>query len=346
MAALIYGVTGYTGRLIANLAAVYGIRPILAGRDARAVTALAHELGYDYRVFSLDDATTIEESLDDVRVVLHCAGPFSRTFHAMASACIRRGVHYVDITGEIEVFEALHARDAEARRMDVMLLPGAGFDVVPSDCLAAYLKQKLPSATHLQLGIRGSGRLSHGTASTMVEHIDRGGMVRRNGKLTRVPAGWRTREVDYGIAKQKAITIPWGDVATSYYSTGIANIEVYAAASAQLRTLMKLSRFARPLLSLESVKRRLQKLVPAGGPSENELQRGSSAVWGRVSDPAGQFVEARIIGPNGYLLTAHCACLIVRRILSGNSLSGFQTPSLAYGADLILEVPGVRREDV
>lgn len=346
MAALIYGATGYTGRLIASLAAEYGIPPILAGRDPHAVAALASALGYESRVFSLDDATAIEKSLADVRVVLHCAGPFTRTFQPMSSACIRHGVHYVDITGEIEVFEALRARDDEARRMHVMLLPGAGFDVVPSDCLAAYLKQRLPTASHLQLGIRGSGRLSHGTASTMVEHIDRGGMVRLNGELTRVRAGWRTREVDYGIAKQKAITIPWGDVATAYYSTGIPNVEVYAAAPGHLRALMKLSRLARPILGSAMIKRRLQAFVPTGGPSEHELEHGTSVVWGRVSDSAGKSAEARIIGPNGYLLTAHCACLIVRRILSGQSLSGFQTPSLAYGADLILEVPGVRREDV
>lgn len=348
MSVLVYGANGYTGRLIAWRAAEYGIRPVLAGRDATAVTTLARELGYEARVFSLHDAQAVDRAFEDVRVVLHCAGPFVHTAQPMADACIRNGVHYVDITGEIEVFEALHARSAEARAANVMLLPGAGFDVVPSDCLAAHLKSQLPSATHLMLAIRGSGRLSRGTATTMVEHIDRGGVVRRNGRLTSVPPGWRTRTVDYGNGSEKAITIPWGDVATSYYSTGIPNVEVYAAAPTPLRIAMKLSRLARPLLKSDWLKRRMRARIRSAppGPSEHELIHGSSAVWGRVEDSEGKWAEARITGPNGYLLTAHSALLVVERILSGQFKAGFMTPSLMFGPDLVLDITGVRREDV
>ena len=346
MGALIYGATGYTGRLVARLAADYGIRPILAGRDAKAVPALAHEYRLDHRVFSLDSASAIDEALRGVSAVLHCAGPFIHTSAPMVDACIRNKIHYADITGEIEVLEAVRARGAEARAAGVMLLPGSGFDVVPSDCLAAFLKQQLPTATHLELAIKGSGGLSRGTATTMVEHMERGGVIRRNGELTRVPPGWRTRDVDYGDGAERAISIPWGDIATAFYSTGIGNIVVYAAAPRAQRIAMRVSRFAAPLLRSDRVKEILKRRIRSGrpGPSESQLQHGMSAVWGRVEDASGRSVSARIRGPNGYWLTAHTALLILARMLAGDIKPGFATPSLAYGPDLILQVPGTTRE--
>jgi short subunit dehydrogenase-like uncharacterized protein len=342
---LIYGATGYTGRLVARLAADYGLTPVLAARGAE-VAGIARELGLEHRVFGLDHPADIDRALAGIGVVVHCAGPFIHTSRPMADACIRNRVHYVDITGEIEVFEALHARDAEARAAGITFMPGSGFDVVPSDCLAAHLKQKLPGANHLMLGIKGSGNLSRGTATTMVEHMDRGGMIRRNGKLTRVPPAWRTRDVDFGDGPRTAMTIPWGDIATSYYSTGIPNVEVYAVAPPALRAVAKLTRYLRPLLHGAWLKTLLKKRIRARapGPDANELAHGTCAIWGRVEDAEGRFVEGRVRGPNGYLLTAHTALLIAKRILAGEVKPGFQTPSMAYGADLILEVPGVVRD--
>lgn len=346
--ALLYGATGYTGRLIARTAHEHGVRPILAGRNPTALAAVAAGHGLEHRAFSLDDVASIDRALDGVAVVLHCAGPFIHTSASMASACIRNGVHYLDITGELEVIEQLHARDAEARAAGVMLLPGAGFDVVPSDCLAAHLKERLPAATRLNLGIAGSGRLSHGTASTMVEHAGRGGMIRRHGKLTRVPLAAHTREIDFGFGPTKAVTIAWGDVATAYYSTGIPNVEVYSVPPRGLKPVIIMMRYVGWLLGSRVLKTFLQKRIRAGpaGPSEDELRSGTSYVWGEVVDVHGNFARARCAGPNGYLLTAHAALIILKRVLAGDFRAGFQTPSLAYGADLILQVPGLRRVDL
>jgi short subunit dehydrogenase-like uncharacterized protein len=264
----------------------------------------------------------------------------------MADACLRHRAHYLDITGEIEVMEALAARAAEARAAGIMLMPGTGFDVVPSDCLAVYLKQQLPAATHLLLGIRGTGALSHGTATTMLEHRARGGVIRRGGQLVGVPTAWRARKIDFGDGQPRtAITIPWGDIATAYSSTGIPNIEVYAAVPNAMRYLAVAARLAGPLLATGFVKRILQRRIDARapGPAPAELQRGSSYVWGRVEDARGASAEARLRLPNGYLLTAHTALLILRRVLNGQFSAGFQTPAMLYGPDLILEVAGTAR---
>jgi short subunit dehydrogenase-like uncharacterized protein len=345
---LLYGANGYTGKLIARLAVERGLRPILAGRDPEAIEQLAQEHGLEHRVFSLDDSAAIDAALREVMVVLHCAGPFSRTSRPMADACLRTKTHYLDITGEAAVIETLAARDREAQAAEVMLLPCVGFDVVPSDCLAAHLKRRLPSATHLTLAIQGMGRVSRGTATTMVENINRGGLVRRDGKLTSVPAAWKTRQIDYGRGEVTATTIPWGDVATAFYSTGIPNIEVYAAIPKGVRRMMKWTRHAGRLLGSSLVQSFLKKRIKAQppGPNEEERARGKSFVWGEVKDDSGKRAVSRLRGPEGYTLTVLTALAIVERVLNGQFSVGFQTPSKAYGADLILEIEGVTREDV
>ncbi|HEX8097686.1 MAG TPA: saccharopine dehydrogenase NADP-binding domain-containing protein [Pyrinomonadaceae bacterium] len=345
---LIYGANGYTGGLIARLAVEGGLRPVLAGRDGEKVGRVAAELGLEHSVFALEDQAAVDNALKEAAVVLHCAGPFSRTSRPMADGCLRTGAHYLDITGEIAVFEALAARDREARGADVMLLPGVGFDVVPSDCLAAHLKSRLPSAKHLALGIHGLTRLSRGTATTMVENVNRGGLVRRGGRLTGVPAAWKTREIDFGSGPRTATTIPWGDVATAFYSTGIPDIETYAAVPASMRRMMVASRWLGPVLATKPVQRFLKARIKAQppGPSEEERAAGKSFVWGEVTDDEGRKKVSRLSGPEGYTLTALAALAVVRRVLAGKFSPGFKTPSLAYGADLVLEVEGVVREDL
>lgn len=344
---LLYGANGYTGSLIARTAVQQGLRPTLAGRSPARIAPLAAELGLDYRSFALEDRAAVEAALADVAVVLNCAGPFSHTAAPMVDGCLRSRTHYLDITGEIAVFEALAARDAEAKAAGIMLLPGSGFDVVPSDCLAAHLKARLPSATRLILGLRGQGKTSRGTAMTVVENIQRAGAIRRNGVLTPVPAAWKTKQIDLGRGPVMAVLVSWGDVSTAYYSTGIPNIEVYMAVTASLRRLMVLSRYMGWLLWTPPVQGFLKRLVQvqSSGPTEAERTKGLSLLWGEVSDEAGNRVSSRMRTPEGYTLTALTAVAIARKVLAGFAPVGFQTPSRAYGADFILEFEGVVRSD-
>jgi short subunit dehydrogenase-like uncharacterized protein len=345
---LIYGANGYTGELIAREAVRRGQRPVLAGRNAEAVRALGTELGLDHRAFSLDVARAADEALSGMKAVLHCAGPFVRTSTPMADACLRTKAHYLDVTGEIDVFERLAARHAEAAAAGVMLLPGVGFDVVPSDCLAAHLKRRLPSATRLVLAIHSVGGLSRGTATTMVENLHRGGLIRRDGVLTPVPAGWKTRKIDFGRGPRTVVSIPWGDVSTAYYSTEIPNIEVYTTATWPLRLAMKASRLLRPLLASPAVQSFLMRRVRAGapGPTAEQRARGRTVLWGEVTDKAGGRAVSRLHGPEGYTFTTLTALAAVEKVLSGSAPPGFQTPAKAYGPDFVLGIEGVKREDL
>ena len=345
---LLYGANGYVGEAAARLAVQQGLKPILAGRDAAKIEPLARELGLEHRACALDDAAALDRALRGVPLVLHLAGPYKFTAKPMADACLRAGVHYLDITGEIPVFEALAARDAEAKSRKVMLLPAVGFDVVPTDCLAAHLKRRLPSATRLTLAFQSVGRsgLPPGTQRTMIELLPFGDRVRRGGKLVVPESGVKTRTLDFGQGPVEATRFTWGDVFTAYYTTGIPDIEVYVALPAAMRKQMGLMKKLRPLFHFAPLRALLKRGVKPG-PSAEARAKTVTHVWGEVADAQGRTAVARLHGPEaGLVWTTRAALAVVRKVLAGNVMPGFQTPARAYGADLVMECEGVTREDV
>src|SRR5688572_8710549 len=316
---LIYGANGYTGELITRFAVERGMRPIIAGRNAAAIRELAAKHGLDHRTFSLDERDKLDAAMGDVEMVLHCAGPFSFTSRPMVGACLRNRKHYTDITGEISVFEECADKNDRAFEAGVMLMPGVGFDVVPSDCLALHLKERLPSANRLLLAFQSSGGLSRGTATTMVENISRGGAVRRGGRIVPVPAGWKTVHVDLGAGTVAVTTLPWGDVATAWYSTGIPDIQVYTRTTAAMRFGLTASRYLGPILSSAPVQRLLKQRIRSGapGPDAAARARGVSKIYWGVIDVTGRTANARIQGPEGYGMTALTAVAAAERVLAG-----------------------------
>ncbi|MCE9604040.1 MAG: saccharopine dehydrogenase NADP-binding domain-containing protein [Planctomycetia bacterium] len=338
---LLYGANGYTAKLIAREAKACGMRPILAGRNRRTIDALARELDCESRIFNLDDAAALTTNLRGIQVVLNCAGPFVRTSPPLIAACIKAKVSYLDITGEIDAIEhAATCRDA-ARAAGVSIIPSVGFDVVPTDCLAAMLKAEMPDATHLALAFTGSGTLSPGTAKTALESLPHGGRARIAGRIEAVPAGWKTRTIPFPGGPKRATTIAWGDVASAYYSTGIPNIETYTVlgkhAGKRMRLLAPLLKFP-PLLALG--RWFIDRMIK--GPSADELANGRSEIWGEVTNEAGRTHTATLTTPNGYRLTVLTSLAAVERILKGNIATGFQTPSRAFGKDFVLAISGVR----
>ncbi len=343
---LLYGATGYTGQLIAEYAAAFGLTPILAGRSESKVKAMAEAMKLDYRVFDLADTPALEAALRETPAVLHAAGPFMFTAKPMMEACLRTGTHYLDITGEIAVFEMGARMGAKALEAGIMLMPGTGFDVVPTDCLALHLKNRMPDATHLQLAFAGlGGGVSQGTATTMAENLGEGGAVRKDGKIVKVPMGHKSMIVPFRDKPLFAMSIPWGDVSTAYHSTGIPNIETYVAFSPSAYRWVKMQRYFNWLLRTSFVRNMVKERIrkrPAG-PSPERRAKGRSCVWGRVSNATGVSLEAQIVTRDGYTLTALTSLIIAKKVLQGNAPAGFQTPAKAYGADLILEVEGTER---
>lgn len=337
---MLYGANGYTARLILELALARGHRPVLAGRNRAAIEALAREHDLSARIFDLADTATVASALSGIDVVLHCAGPFSATSAPMLEGCLKAGTHYLDITGEIDVFAHCHQQHARAVERGIVVMPGTGFDVVPTDCLAAMLKRDLPDASELVLAFEAGGGPSHGTALTAIEGLGKGGRVRRDGALVAVPLAYKTRTFDRDGEPRHAMTIPWGDVYTAFLSTGIPNIEVYmgvpAATAARLRRLNPI----RPLLGWGPLKRFLQRKVRVGGPDDKKREQSGCTVWGEARNPAGKQVSMQLRTSNGYSLTAQAALGILERILARPPTPGFTTASQLMGADYVLALPG------
>lgn len=341
---MLYGANGYTGRLIAEEAARRGLRPVLAGRRAREIEELARKCGCASRVFALDRVEDVVGQLSGMAAVLNCAGPFSKTAPKFMEACLRTKTHYLDITGEIDVIEAAAALDARAREAGVTIMPAVGFDVVPSDCLASHLAAKLPTATHLILAFTAGGAVSPGTAKTLLEVMPGGGRARIDGQIRRVPADWKKRAIEFPSGLKEAVTIPWGDVASAYYSTGIPNIETYLAASPVLARRSELLRRFSRLLRIGFVRKLAQRSIGwlLAGPSPTERAAARAELWGQATDAAGNVVEAALETPDGYTLTVASALAAVERVMAGGVPTGFLTPSKAFGKDFVSELPGTR----
>lgn len=341
---LIYGATGYTAKLISDIAKGRGLKPILAGRSKESVEREAARHGFRSRAFSLSDPAAIKKGLEGCGLVLNCAGPFVDTYGPLAKACMENGVHYLDITGEIGVFEALAALGPQAKQKKVTLMPGVGFDVVPSDCLANHVSEKLPGATELELAFRVSSAPSPGTTKTMVRHMHEGNWVRRDGKLTRVPPGTPTQEVPFKDGTRHAVSIPWGDVATAFYSTKIPNITVYSVMSGQSGLVMKAMRWAGPLMRRPTVQNLVDKAIDrwVPGPDEHTRKVARVRLWARAKR-GDQSAQAWLEVKEGYQFTALAAVAIVEKFLAEPTRwSGYLTPAMAFGSDFVKEIEGSR----
>ena len=347
---VIYGSYGYTGDLIAQAAVDRGLEPVLAGRNRKKLDEQVMRLGCDHQVISLDDPQELDFLLADATAVLHCAGPFLDTYRPMLESCLRTGTHYLDITGEIDVFEGIHAESERAEEAGIMALPGVGFDVVPTDCTAAHLVGRLPDADRLELAFHADVGVSPGTAKTVVGGLDQGGRVRRDGRLERVPTAHESITVDFGWGNDglHAAAIPWGDVSTAYYTTGIGTVTVYQ--SMHPKTARNLGLIAKlgPVLGLGPVQSALGWLVERSveGPDAEERAAEDAYVWGEASTTDGDRVETRVRIPHTYTTTVETALAVAERVLDGDAPTGFQTPAGAYGADLVMDVEGAEREDV
>ncbi len=325
---MIYGANGYSGALIAKQAIKQNLSPVIAGRNKETIQSLAQELNCEYVTFDLGDSQQIAEQLENIDVVIHCAGPFSQTAENMMKACISSGTHYLDITGEIAVFELAKSMDQQAKEAGVILCPGVGFDVIPTDCLASQLKGLMPDATHLALGFDSKSGFSPGTAKTSVEGLAHGGKVRKNGEIVSVPLAYKTRKIDFGDGEKLAMTIPWGDVSTAHFTTNIPNIEVYIPASPNLVKKLKKMNYIRPLLGLGFIqnflKRRIDKKIK--GPNDQQRAKLKTFLWGEVSNDKGETRQLRLVTSNGYTLTVSGSLKMLEHTLISDK-SGYYTPS-------------------
>ncbi len=351
---LLYGANGYTGELIARFASEYQLTPILAGRRKEAIEPLALKLGLAFRIFDLNDNSSLIKALKEVKLMVHCAGPYDHTAEPVIKACLQTGTHYIDLNGDLDVFEKIKEYDTAAREKNIMLLPGAGFDVVPTDCLALWLKKKLPDATHLEIAfaILGS-KLSRGTSMTTVLKLGEPGAIRRNGIIKHEPVGKSGKTVSFVTADGKTkdlfvMSIPWGDVSTAYFSTGIPNISSYTGMPKAAWIFNKGQILFNWLLRTDFMRNLIRKIINKQSPGPDDATRATSVslIRAEVRNAKGEKVVAVMQTPEAYALTASSMLLVSQKILNGNFKPGYQTPATAYGENLVMELEGVYRSEL
>jgi len=344
---LLYGATGYTGKIVLDYSQGYGLTAVIAGRSKNKLLTLAKKYSVDYLTFDLSNHVNIVNHLKDFQVVLNCAGPFSQTAKPLVKACLESGVHYLDITGEIAVFEWIKTQNESAKDANVCLISGVGFDVVPTDCVAGFLHQRMPEATHLTLAFALiGGGLSHGTATTLVETLGNQGAIRQDGNIKAVPIGQSGRTFNFGKRSLFTMTIPWGDISTAYTTTGISNIEVYTRVPKSSYYLLKFQALFNWILRIPAIKRIMQKQIDKKitGPNAEERAKGKSLVLGIVKNQKGEKLKALLTGPEGYNFTAVASLLATKKLMSEQFKPGYHTPSALFGVDYATQIPGTTIE--
>ncbi len=344
---MIYGANGYTGKLVAEEAVRKGHKPLLAGRSEDKIKPIAQHLGLDYAVIDLRNHDALAKALAGIQLVFNAAGPFIHTSSPLIAACLEQGIHYTDITGEIPVFENIFSFDSQAKQRGIALIPGIGFDVIPTDCLARYVADRVPGAVHLELAFSGLKHISPGTMKTMVEMIPGGGLVRRDGKLIPYPLGKGAKQVPFPGGSHTVIPILWGDLETAYHSTGIPNITTLMAyPDAMVPFLHTGTAVLQRLFKIAAVRRLAQRFIGMAvkGPDMHARETARAFIWARAADEKGHEKQAWLDMPESYQFTAVASVLAIEKIFKLQP-KGALTPSMAFGADFVLDVDGVRRYD-
>lgn len=337
---IIYGAYGYTGELVVREAIAQQRKPVLAGRNEAKTRAVAEKYGLPYKVFNVNDAS---DHLQDIDILINCAGPFEQTAEPIMDACIKHNTHYFDITGEISVYQAAHSRHEQASKAGIVLCPGTGFDIVPTDMLAALLARELPNATHLELAFNFGSLPSQGTARTAVVGIGAGGLIREDGELKPVGLGYRVRKVPFPSGKKSSVSLPWGDVFSAYHSTGIRNTIVYCAMPAALCWGQKLTNPIRGLLARPLAQRMLLAMVEKfldEGPGENTRATAGTEFWGRVTAADGRELTGTLTGPSVYVMTAEMSVASALQAETTAPDGGYYTASRLLGADFLSDRKG------
>ena len=347
-ALLIYGATGYTAGLIISRARDLGLRPILAARNGDQLELTARRWDLEYRLARLDEPKSLAVALDGVSVVLNAAGPFSDTAAPVMTACLQANAHYLDISGELDTLLTLEGSHRAAAARGVMLMPGVGFDVVPSDCLCAHAARALPDLECLRIAVSGLELVSRGSLKTLASELAAKPKQRRAGQLCELEPGALNRSFDFGDGQRACTAVTWGDLVTAYYTCGAPEIETYFEATAAVTLLTSVKRLFGAAYRLPAVRALLAaqaQLWPLG-PTPEQRARARAAIVVEAVNGRGRRVISRLQTPEAYTLTAHTAASIARRVLDGDLEPGFQTPARLFGPDFILGFQGVLRTDL
>jgi short subunit dehydrogenase-like uncharacterized protein len=336
---MIYGANGFSGRAVADRLRQAGHDPLLAGRGGREIAAVAASLGVEHRIFDLRDPGAIAAGMAGVGVLLNAAGPFIETAPPLIEACLRGGAHYLDLAGEWPVFDLALRRGPEAAAAGVMLMPGAAFSIVVSDCVLAHAIAQVPDAVLLRVAT-AQAPLSRGSVLSAIALMSPDVLVRRGGVVCRIPVGQLTRSFNLGAGEQTCVAVSAPDVVTGEQTTGVGAIETYLEAPLAWGLAYGAGALALKLKGAKAVGetlRRASRRWP-DHPSPAAIAQARGAVVVETVDPWRRTRRFGLRTLNGYAVTVAAAQAIVERVLRGEVTPGFQTPAGRYGAGLVVSL--------
>jgi short subunit dehydrogenase-like uncharacterized protein len=342
---IIYGAYGYTGELLAKEALSRGYKPILSGRSKEKLLPLANKLNLEALVLNLKDDKLLQDSLQGIDLILNAAGPFKYTSEPIVKTCLKTGTNYLDITGEIPVFEQNFKYHEEAKTQEIAIMSGVGFDVVPTDCMAKYVSEKVSNPIELEIGIVGFGSPSRGTLKTMVEYLTNGRQIRRNGELIKNTKIKGPLSVQFFDKERTLVPVSWGDLSTGYRTTGIPNITTYMPYSKPMASMIKGNKTKNNIKwknNIDGLRDWIDKNVH--NPDEEARMKGRSYIWAQARNAKGDKKESWLDTMEGYRFTSISGIKAVEKIFELKP-KGSLTPALAFGEDFILEFPDTKRYD-
>lgn len=340
---VLYGATGITGTLIAEVAVARGHRPVLTGRSADRVRPLAERLDLPWRAVDPADAAGLERLAGEASLILLAASPFESTSEPVLRACLATGRHYLDIANDPAIFAAAYAQDDAARRSGSTVLPGVGFGVVATDTLARHVVDRLPGTVSLELAMFAyTAGTSPGARANTLQALARGGLVRRAGQLTRRPLGSGAHRIGTPTGARTVMPAALGDLESAYRTTGVPDI----TASVPIGLPPLLARLVLPGVGLAARSRLLQRRAAAGtaGPLPPEDPGRHGYTFAVARDAGGRVAAAWLETGEGYAFTAQSAVRAVEAVLA-DPVPGAHSPGALLGADFPLSIPGTQRFD-
>jgi short subunit dehydrogenase-like uncharacterized protein len=336
---LLFGATGFTGRLTAHALARRQVDFAIAGRDRTKLLALASEVGDpEVRIAAVGDVDALVSALGDVRVLISCVGPFIDLGDTAVDAALRAGVHYLDSTGEGQFIARLaESRSDDAHAASVAMVPAMGFDEVPGDVAATLATQDLESP-ELTVTYAVPSSASSGTARTVPRILASAGRFIENGRIVEVRAGQRRRwsPMPSPLGPRPAASFPLSLLEVAPLHLNLSSLETYVTTSSAQQVAMKAALpMLRASLAIGPVERALKSAlgrVPGPGVEARKKK------WTILAEARGSngFRNVVVRGADVYGLTAETLAAGAAHMAEKSyQRSGVLSPVQAMGLDFL-----------
>lgn len=310
---LVYG-SGAVGTAVAEMLAERQLPFVLAGRSEDRVRDLARTTGSPMRVGDVSDADLF---LAGISGVINTAGPFRDTAPPLMKACIRAGVHYVDVSNEANTHLDAGALDAVARSRGVGIVAGAGFGTWFVERLVHALAGRLdePVSAHVvTVPSEGTPRTG-GVAASQNVVLSTPAVALVNGQLETIRR--RVRSFRGQVEPRSAVIVGTGDVIALGKSTGLRTVTVSAGVKVSPTSL----RLILPLLLLKAriaaspSSRHAVKRDAADLPASSDEPR--VRLFAEVTGSDGARLQGRLSSRSGTAVAAHTAVAVMHKLTSG-----------------------------